>query len=412
MNAFSWIFLFFLAASVAVQWWLLARQARYVAAHRDRVPEAFAERIPLDAHHKAADYTLARARIQRWELLLSPLVLLAWTLGGGLNRLDGWLAGFGLPALWHGVALVFLVVLIGALIELPLSIYNTFVIENRFGFNRMTPGQYLRDLALQAVLAVVLGAPLVAVMLWLMMRAGDYWWLWAWAVWMGFLLLMLWAFPVLIAPLFNKFTPLEDAELKQRLERLLDRCGFHSNGMFVMDGSKRSSHGNAYFTGFGRNKRIVFYDTLLKGLTPEEIEAVLAHELGHFKRHHVLINLAFSALMSLAGLALLGWLSQQAWFYHGLGVEHSSPALALALFLLVTPVFTFFLHPLGAMLSRRHEFQADEFAAQQASARALISGLVKMYRDNAATLTPDPLYSGFYHSHPPASIRIRHLQAL
>ncbi len=412
MSAFSWSFLVFLAASVATQWWLLRRQTRAVAAHRDRVPEAFAGRIPLDAHQKAADYTLARAGLQRWELLLSPLVLIAWTLGGGLNWLDGWLAGFGLSPLWHGVVLVFAVVLIGGLIELPFSLYNTFVIENRFGFNRMTLGQYLRDLLLQSLLGAILGVPLVAVVLWLMMRAGDYWWLWAWGVWMGFMLSMLWAYPVLIAPLFNKFTPLEDQGLKQRLERLLERCGFHSNGMFVMDGSRRSAHGNAYFTGFGHNKRIVFYDTLLKGLTPEEIEAVLAHELGHFKRHHVMINLLFSALMSLAGLALLGWLSRQEWFYHGLGVARMTPSLALVLFLLVSPVFTFFLHPLTSWLSRRHEYQADEFAARQASAEALISGLVKMYRDNASTLTPDPLYSEFYHSHPPASLRIRHLQGL
>ncbi len=411
MNAFSWIFLGFLAASVIVRWWLLRRQIRSVVDHRGQVPEPFADRITLEAHRKAADYTLARAGAQKLELLLTPLILLAWTLGGGLNWLDNALLGLGLTPLWHGVALVFAVVLIGGLLELPLSLYHTFVIENRFGFNRMTPMQYVRDLAMQLVLGAVLGVPLVAVILWLMMRAGDYWWLWAWLVWMGFMLLMLWAFPVLIAPLFNKFTPLEDQELKARLERLLERCGFHSNGMFVMDGSKRSAHGNAYFTGFGRNKRIVFYDTLLKGLAPEEVEAVLAHELGHFKRHHVRTNLLFSAAMSLAGLALLGWLSTQAWFYHGLGVERVGPAQALLLFMLASPVFTFFLQPLTSMLSRRHEFQADEFAAKQADAHALISGLVKMYRDNASTLTPDPLYSAFYHSHPPAAVRIRHLQA-
>ncbi len=411
MNAFSWIFVGFLVVGVMVQWWLLRRQIRSVAAHRGQVPEAFADRITLEAHQKAADYTLARVGARKLELLLTPLILLAWTLGGGLNWLDNTLLSLGLTPLWHGVALVFAVVLVGGLLELPFSLYQTFVIENRFGFNRMTLAQYVRDLAMQLALGLVLGLPLVAVILWLMMRAGDYWWLWAWLVWMGFMLLMLWAFPVLIAPLFNKFTPLEDKALKARLESLLERCGFHSNGMFVMDGSKRSAHGNAYFTGFGRNKRIVFYDTLLKGLAPEEVEAVLAHELGHFKRHHVRANLLFSAVMSLAGLALLGWLSTQAWFYQGLGVERIGSAQALSLFMLVSPVFTFFLQPLMAMLSRRHEFQADEFAARQADAHALISGLVKMYRDNASTLTPDPLYSAFYHSHPPAAVRIRHLQA-
>jgi STE24 endopeptidase len=409
MNIFSYLFVIALLAGLGVQLWLASRQAAHILGHARRVPEAFADRISLDEHQKAARYSLARLALQRWDLVLSALVLLTWTLGGGLALLDGQIAGWRLDPLWSGVVLVIATVLISALIELPLSVWRTFGVEAGFGFNRTTVGGFVRDKLLGAVLTLLLGVPLVAAILWLMARAGDYWWLWAWLLWMGFTLLITWAYPVLIAPLFNRFEPLADAGLRQRLEALLERCGFRSNGMFVMDGSRRSAHGNAYFTGFGPNKRIVFFDTLLDGLDADEVEAVLAHELGHFKRHHVRKGLLLSAVMALAGLALLGWLAGQPWFYAGLGVDHSSPALALVLFMLTLPTFTLFISPLLARLSRRHEFEADDFAAEQTDPRHLISGLVKMYRDNASTLTPDPLYSAFYHSHPPAPVRVAHL---
>lgn len=411
MPTFTLLFLIALAAGTALQLWLLARQARHVAAHADAVPEAFADRISLADHRKAAAYTLAKLKLARWELLLGPLVLLAWTLGGGLALLDrAWLAAHWSP-LWHGVALLLSLSLISGIIDLPLRATATFGVETRFGFNRTTVGRFIADLLLEALVGVIIGLPLIAVVLWLMAGAGALWWLWAWAVWMGFMLVMTWAYPTLIAPLFNKFQPLEQGELRGRLEALLARCGFHSDGMFVMDGSKRSAHGNAYFTGFGRHKRIVFFDTLLDGLAPQEVEAVLAHELGHFKRRHILKMLIVTALLSLAGLALLGWLSQQPWFYTGLGVQQQSPALALALFMLVLPVFGIFFQPLLSAFSRRHEFEADDYAAEQASAEDLVNGLVKMYRDSASTLTPDPLYSAFHHSHPPAPVRVAHLSS-
>jgi STE24 endopeptidase len=403
------IFVFVVAVGLALQLWLSRRQSAHVTAHRDRVPPAFADRIPLADHQRAADYSLARLRVARWDLWLSALVVLAWTLAGGIDLLDSLIAGLGLPALWSGVLLVLGVILIGGLIELPLSIWQTFGVEAKFGFNRTTPAQYVKDRLLGLVLTLVFGVPLLAAVLWLMTGAGTLWWLWAWLVWMGFTLLLTWAYPIWIAPLFNRFAPLEDAALRGRLERLLERCGFHSQGMFVMDGSSRSAHGNAYFTGFGANKRIVFFDTLLDGLDADEVEAVLAHELGHFKRRHVAKMLTVSALMSLAGLAVLGWLAGQGWFYAGLGVDRASPAAALVLFILLLPVVSVFFSPLMALFSRRHEFEADDFAAEQTDARHLISGLIKMYRDNASTLTPDPLYSAFYHSHPPAPVRIAHL---
>lgn len=409
MNGFSYLFVFALIAGTALQFWLAGRQASYVRRHAGRVPEAFAERVPLADHRKAADYTLARLGVERLELALGPLVLLAWTLGGGLNLLDQAWQSTGWSPLWQGVALLMSVMLIGAAIQLPLSLWSTFGIETRFGFNRTTPRRYVLDLLLQLGLSLALGMPLLLVLLWLMAEAGNLWWLYAWGVWMAFSLVLTWAYPTLIAPLFNRFEPLRDERLKDRLERLLQRCGFSSKGMFVMDGSRRSAHGNAYFTGFGRNKRIVFFDTLLDGLEGDEIEAVLAHELGHFKKRHIVKRLAVTAALSLAGLALLGWLYRQTWFFTGLGVERQSEALALALFLLVLPVFTVFVGPLFSALSRRHEYEADAYAAEQADARALISGLVKLYRDNASTLTPDPLYSSFHHSHPPAPLRIAHL---
>ena len=409
MNAFTWIFLLALAASLALEYWLLWRQARSVAGHRDRVPGPFRDYITLEQHRKAADYTLARITHARVSQFVGALLLLLWTLGGGLDLLDRLWSQTGLDTLWQGTGLLLSVLIISSVLELPLNLWSTFGIEARFGFNRTTPRQFLVDLLLQFLLTLLLGIPLVAVFLWLMEQAGSLWWLWAWLVWMGFTLFITWAWPSFIAPLFNRFEPLKDQALKKRLEALLERCGFHSKGMYVMDGSRRSAHGNAYFTGFGRNKRIVFFDTLLESLEPEEIEAVLAHELGHFRRHHMTKRLSFMAAVSLAGLALLGWLIEQPWFYQGLGVSRQTPALGLALFLLVLPVFSTFLTPVFSALSRRHEFEADDYAAQHSDARALVDALLKMYRDNASTLTPDPLYSAFHHSHPPAAVRIAHL---
>ncbi|MCP5429628.1 MAG: M48 family metallopeptidase [Chromatiaceae bacterium] len=411
MSTFTMIFLFAVVAGLTVQLWLAGRQAAHIISHMGTVPPAFAANISLEQHRTAARYSLARLGVERWDLVLGSAVLLGWTLAGGLGWLDNAMASIGLGTLWHGVALVIGVVLVGSLIDLPLSIWRTFGVEARFGFNRTTPGGFAKDRLLGLVLGLVLGVPLVAAILWLMARAGDLWWLWAWLLWMAFSLFITWAYPIWIAPLFNKFKALDDTALRTRLEGLLQRCGFTSNGMFVMDGSRRSAHGNAYFTGFGANKRIVFFDTLLDGLEADEVEAVLAHELGHFKRRHVVKMLAISALMSLLGLALLGWLAGQQWFYAGLGVARPGNAAALVLFMLVMPVFTVFVSPLLARLSRRHEFEADDFAAAQTDPKHLISGLVKMYRDNASTLTPDPLYSAFHHSHPPAPVRIAHLSS-
>jgi len=411
MNGLTLIFLAALGLGLTLEYWLLWRQARAVTTHRDRVPEPFTGQVTPEQHRKAADYTLAKIVHARASLAVGTLLLLGWTLGGGLELLDRLWRQAPLPEPWPGVGLLLSVVLVSAVLELPLELWHTFGIEARFGFNRTTPRRFLLDRLLGAALLLALGAPLAALVLWLMERAGDGWWLWAWVAWMGFTLFVSWAWPTFIAPLFNRFTPLQDAALKRRLEALLERCGFRSSGMFVMDGSKRSSHGNAYFTGLGSNKRIVFYDTLLERLEPEEIEAVLAHELGHFRRHHVGKNLLLMGLSSLAGLALLAWLLEQPGFFTGLGVSRPSAAVGLALFLLVLPVFTRFLAPLFNALSRRHEFEADDFAARQSDASALIDALVKLYRDNAATLTPDPLYSAFHHSHPPAPVRIGHLSS-
>ncbi len=411
MNTFTFVFLAALATSLLLEYWLLWRQAHSVRSHRNAVPHPFEQRITLEQHQKAADYTLARIRLARVSRLVDALLLLGWTLGGGLELLHQLWQSSGLPELWQGVGLLLSVLLISAVLQLPLELWHTFGIEARFGFNRTTPRRFLLDKLLGGLLLLVLGTPLAALVLWLMARAGDAWWLWAWGAWMLFTLFITWAWPTFIAPLFNRFTPLQDQALKKRLEALLQRCGFRSSGMFVMDGSRRSSHGNAYFTGLGRNKRIVFFDTLLQSLEPEEIEAVLAHELGHFRLHHVRNNLLLTGALSLAALALLGWLLHQPWFFQGLGVSHATPATGLALFLLVLPVFGSFLSPLFNAFSRRHEFQADAFAAQHASARALVDALVKLYRDNASTLTPDPLYSAFHHSHPPASVRIAALSS-
>jgi len=411
MNLFTWIFLALLAGGILLEYWLLWRQANAVGRHRDQVPEAFAQSISLEQHQKAADYTLARIQVERATILFNALLLMGWTLGGGLDWLYGQWRETGWPAIWQGTGLLISILGISTLLELPISIWRTFGIEERFGFNRSSIRQFVADHLLQLGLMLVISIPLVASILWLMGKAGKLWWLEAWLVWMLFTLTITWAYPRVIAPLFNKFTPLKDPSLRNRLEALLQRCGFHSRGMFVMDGSRRSAHGNAYFSGFGKNKRIVFFDTLLEGLTADEIEAVLAHELGHFKHRHILKGMLTMAMISLLGLALLGWLRQQPWFFNGLGVSAQNDAMALSLFLLVIPVFTIFFTPLFSALSRRHEFEADDYAASQASARALISGLVKIYRDNASTLTPDPLYSAFHHSHPPAAVRVAHLSS-
>ena len=409
MNTFTLLFITLLGLSVLLRLWLAGRHLRHVAAHRPAVPEAFRDRISLADHQKAADYTRAGVKLGMIELLYGTLLLLLWTLGGGLDLLGQWWSGLGLGGIATGIAILVSAFAIMALLDLPAQLYSTFVLEERFGFNRTTPATFVADLVKHTLLLAAIGIPLAWVALSLMAQAGNLWWLYLWAVWVSFSLFMLWAYPAFIAPLFNRFTPLEDDALRTRIQRLLDQCGFRSQGIFVMDGSRRSGHGNAYFTGFGRNKRIVFFDTLLKDLEPAEIEAVLAHELGHFKRKHVQKRLLSMMAMSLAGLALLGWLIEQPWFYQGLGVTQASHAMALLLFLLVAPVFSFFLQPLFAFWSRRHEFEADEFAAQQANAQDLIKALVKLYQENASTLTPDPLYSAFHDSHPPASVRVAHL---
>ncbi len=409
MNLITLIFLVALVLSILIQLWLDRRQMRHVRQHRDAVPEAFRDRISLAAHQKAADYTLARTRLGIVELFIGAALLLGWTLGGGLQWLDTFWRGQALSPLLTGVAVLFSVMLISSLLELPVSIYRTFVVEQRFGFNRTTPKLFITDLIKQVLLTLIIGAPLAWLVLWLMEDASPLWWLYVWGVWMGFSLFMLWAWPAFIAPLFNKFSPLEDEALRQRIEDLLTRCGFKSNGVFVMDGSKRSSHGNAYFSGLGTNKRIVFFDTLLKSLSPPEVEAVLAHELGHFKRKHIQKRIVTMALFSLLGLWLLDWLMKLPEFYTGLGVSEPSTYMALLLFMMAAPLFSLYFQPLMAYFSRKHEFEADDYAAQQSNADDLIKALVKLYEENANTLTPDPLYSAVHDSHPPAPVRIAHL---
>ena len=412
MTIFSSIFLVALVLGTVLQLWLTFRQSRHVTQHRHQVPDAFAQHIQLDDHHKAADYTLAKLVLARWDMVLGVVLLLVFTFGGGLQALNVFWAGLTSSALWQGTGLILSIFLISSVLSVPMAIWGTFGVETRFGFNKSSPIQFAKDQGLELVLSIAIGLPLILLMLSLMESAGTLWWFWAWLSWMGFTLFFTWAFPTWIAPLFNKFTPLDDGDLRTRLEALLTRCGFTSDGIFVMDGSKRSAHGNAYFTGFGKNKRIVFFDTLLDGLNVQQVEAVLAHELGHFKRKHIQKRLFSMAAFSLAGLALLGWLADQSWFYTGLGVSDQSPALALVLFMLMMPVFTVFFSPLMSLSSCKHEFEADEFAVQQTNAQDLISGLVAMYRDNASSLTPDPWYSAFHDSHPPAPVRIAHLQSL
>lgn len=406
---FTLLFLSAFALTLFARLWLTHRHIRFVRAHRAAVPAEFAERITLAAHQKAADYTVDRSRISRLTTLVDAALLLALTLGGGLAWFDAfWSAR--LDGLFYGLAMIFSLMLISGLIDLPFSLYRQFVIEARYGFNRMTPGLFFADLAKQTLLGLAIGAPVILAVLWLMGAMGQYWWFWVWLFWSGFNLLILFIYPTWIAPLFNKFSPLEDGEMKTRIEALLGRCGFRSSGLFVMDGSKRSSHGNAYFTGFGDSKRIVFFDTLLSRLSPNEVEAVLAHELGHFRRKHIVKRIVLMFAGSLGFLWLLGQLIDAPWFYAGLGVPAGNTALALILFFLVVPVFTFPLSPLMSHFSRRHEFEADAYAAEHTAAADLSRALVKLYEDNAATLTPDPLHSLFYDSHPPAAQRIARLR--
>ena len=409
-NAFTALFLAALVLTTVLRLWLAQRHVRHIAAHRDAVPDAFREIIALQAHRRAADYTTARVRLAMVEVVAGAGLVLALTLGGLLQAMHAGWAALGLDNLPLGLAFIAGLAVLNAVIDLPFSLWRTFVIEERFGFNKMTPRLFAIDAAKGALLGAVIGLPLLAAVLWLMERMGDCWWLYVWLFWLGFNLLALLIYPTVIAPLFNKFTPLADESLRSRIEALLARCGFRSSGLFVMDGSKRSSHGNAYFTGFGAARRIVFFDTLLEKLAPAEIEAVLAHELGHYKRRHVWKRIGLLALASLAFLRLLGALIDAPWFYAGLGMQAQGAAPALVLFSLVIPLFAFPLSPLMSALSRRHEYEADAYAARQTRTADLVAALVKLYRDNAATLTPDPLYSTFYDSHPPAAARIAHLQ--
>lgn len=411
-TSFSLIFVFFLGATTAFKLWLATRHAHHVQRHRAQVPADFAEAISLSAHQKAADYTVARSVISRTDVIISALWVLVLTLGGVLQWLhEVWGSVFEAGGIAHGVAFLASIGVLGYLVDLPLSIYRTFFVEARFGFNKMTPALFASDAIKTAALSAVIGVPVLAAVLWLMNAMGEHWWVWVWAFWMGFNLLVLLIYPTFIAPLFNKFSPLEDGVMRQRIEALLARCGFRSSGLFVMDGSRRSAHGNAYFTGFGNSKRIVFFDTLLDKLDPPEIEAVLAHELGHFRCRHVIKRLGLMAVVTLAMLWILNQLMQAPWFFGGLGADATTTAMALALFMSALPVFTYALSPLMSAWSRKHEFEADAYAVARTDKEDLVNALVKLYRDNAATLTPDPLYSNFYDSHPPAAIRIERLRA-
>ncbi len=411
MNSFTLIFLFALTLSFSVEFWLAKRHAAYVAKHRPDVPLAFKDTVSLEAHQKAADYTLEKSRIGNIDSILGVVILLFLTIGGGINlAFEFWTSSIANPLL-AGLLAVASVFLVMTLVDIPTSVYQTFVIEEKFGFNKSTKQQFIKDQLLQLALGAAIGLPLLALILWVMDSIGSLWWLWAWGILMSFSLLMSWLFPTVIAPLFNKFTPMEDGSLKHRIQDLLARCGFNSQGIFIMDGSKRSGHGNAYFTGLGNNKRIVFYDTLINSLEDEELEAILAHELGHFKCKHTIKMLIATAIMTLISFAVLGWLIDQDWFYTGLGVKLPSHAAALLLFMLVSSPFTFFMQPISAFFQRKFEFEADDFASNHAKAEKLISSLVKLYEENASTLTPDPLYSAFHYSHPPAAIRIANLES-
>jgi STE24 endopeptidase len=411
MTAFTALFLAALLLGTGTRLWLARRHVRHIAGHRDRVPAPFAAQIDLPAHQKAADYSVAKTRLNMAGLAVDALVMLWLTLGGGFDALHQLATGALGDGLWSGVAFVALVMVVTSAIELPLNLYRVFGVETRFGFNKMTPAMFFADLAKSTAVAAAFGLPLLLAVLWFMRETGSVWWLWVWGVWTVFQVGALAIYPTFIAPLFNKFAPMDEGDLKRRIEALLAKCGFQSQGLFVMDGSRRSAHGNAYFTGFGRAKRIVFFDTLLSRLTPTEIEAVLAHELGHYKLNHVMRRLAWTFAMSFAFLWLLGTLRDAGWFFDGVGVAApASDAMALVVFFMVVPVFTFLLRPLLAMYSRKHEFEADAYAARQSSGTELAQALVKLYKDNASTLTPDPLHSAFYDSHPPAAARIGRLR--
>jgi len=415
MPVFTSLFLLAVTLTFLVRIWLARRHISHVSAHRNRVPDGFSSQISLESHQKAADYTCTKTRLEYFSVCLETAVLLILTLGGGLNALAGFWMGWSSHSILNGVMLIASTVLLMTAVGLPLSYYRIFVVERQFGFNNMTPSMFFADLAKRTLLSLLLGIPLLFGVLFLMEQMGANWWFYVWLAWMAFNLVILAVYPTWIAPIFNKFTPLEDASLKTRIEQLMRKCGFKSSGLFVMDGSRRSRHGNAYFTGFGKTKRIVFFDTLIAHLDEAEIEAVLAHELGHFRRHHVIKRIAWTFFMSLVFLWILGYLMQQEWFYRDLGVTVSpvpSTAIALLLFFLVMPAFTFLFQPLASLYSRKHEFEADEYAADNSSAEDLTRALIKLYKDNAATLTPDPVHSAFYDSHPPATIRIGRLQGL
>ncbi|TDJ05449.1 MAG: M48 family peptidase [Deltaproteobacteria bacterium] len=414
----TYVFLTFLLVKEAIETLLDQKNRSYVLAHRDAVPEKFKDQVSLEEHQKAADYTIAKIKLNQVFSFINFFVLLGWTLGGGLELLDRWVRGLGISPLYMGLVFIFAFGGISLVIGLPQSIYTTFVLEEKFGFNKTTPAIFIKDMVKGLLLGVIIGAPLLALILWIMPHPGDalsktsYWWLGAWGILTSFQLIMLWAYPVLIAPLFNKFSPLEEGDVKNKVLALLDRTGFTSNGLFVMDASLRSSHGNAYFTGFGKNKRIVFFDTLIKTLEAEEVESVLAHELGHYKRKHVLKGLIKAIFFSLVGFFILGKVYTWLPFYQGHGVNLQSDYMALLLFSMVSGIYTFFLTPLNAAVSRKYEFEADQFASENASASKLITALVKLYKDNASTLTPDPTYSAYYHSHPPALERVKFLEKL
>ena len=410
MTTFGIIFLAAVVLTTVTRIWLEWRHLNHVAANRERVPSEFSERISLSAHQKAADYTCSKSRLRMISIGVDAAIVLALTFGGGLQLLQNIAAAWTQHSIAQGLALIVLLVVCLTAIDTPFSYFRVFSIEERFGFNRMTRALFFLDLLKSGLLAAVFGLPLAALVLWLMEAAGAYWWIYVWIVWVVFNVFVLMVYPTWIAPLFNKFSPMQDPEIRSRVERLLERCGFKVKGLVVMDGSRRSAHGNAYFTGFGAAKRIVFFDTLLAALDPPEVEAVLAHELGHFKLRHVLKRLIWLFLTSLGFLALLGYVIQEGWFYSSLHVTTPSMALALILFFIVVPYFSFALQPLLAMYSRKHEFEADQYAVSKASARDLIAALVKLYKDNASTLTPDPLHSAFYDSHPPAVARIARLQ--
>jgi STE24 endopeptidase len=409
-NTFTLVFLIATLSYVITLLWLNVRQDKAVANSFDDVPNEFNEKITLEDHQKAAEYTQAKLLVNHFEIIFSTVVLLVWTLGGGLNWLDTLWQAQTENSLYIGVGFIISLMIIGSLIDLPFSLYRTFVLEQKFGFNKMTAGTFVGDLGKEILLALIIGLPLIYAVLYLMGAMGEYWWAYVWLVLTGFSLLMFWLYPTYIAPIFNKFKPLDNLELKAKIDNLLERTGFMSDGVFVMDGSKRSSHGNAYFTGIGKNKRIVFFDTLLEGMEDQEVEAILAHELGHFHHKHIRKHMITSFAISLLGLALLGYLINQDWFFHGLGVSTVSNHTALVLFTLTLPMFSFFIAPISNYLSRKHEFEADTFAAKHTNADDLVSSLVKLYRDNASTLTPDRLYSAFHDSHPSASIRIAELK--